>query len=327
MRILVTGASGLLGGAVARRLAARGDDVTVLQRSPSGIGGVDEVLGDVTDPVAVRRACDGVESIVHLAAKVDVVGAWRDFEHVNVGGTRTVVGAATELGVRRLVQVSSPSVAHTGRSLVAAGADPADPRRARGHYSRSKALAEQLALAADGPGLAVVAVRPHLVWGPGDNQLVGRIVHRARSGRLAVVGPGTALIDTTYIDNAADALVAAVDRAPAAAGRAYVVSNGEPRPVVEILTAICGAAGLAGPRLHVPYPLAWLAGGAVDAWWQARRRTDDPPVTRFLAEQLATAHWFEQRRTRAALDWRPDVSLAEGFERLTQWFGNGSDQS
>jgi nucleoside-diphosphate-sugar epimerase len=191
--------------------------------------------------------------------------------------------------------------------VVGAGAGPADPARARGHYARSKALAERLALAAPG----VVAVRPHLVWGPGDPQLVGRIVARARAGRLAVVGTGAALVDSTYVDNAVDALLAALDRAPALAGRAFVVSNGEPRPVAELVAAICAAAGAPPPRLAVPARLARAAGAAVETLWRR-----EPPMTRFLAEQLATAHWFDQRATRAALGWTPRVTLDEGFRRL-----------
>lgn len=319
MRVLVTGASGMLGGGVALALAARGDDVTVLQRRPSGLG-LREHLGDVTDPAAVRRAVAGADAVVHLAAKVHVVGAWPEYLSTNVIGTRTVVDAARAAGVHRLVHVSSPSVAHTGSSLVGAGAGPADPEHARGSYSRSKAMAEQDALAAHGPGFSVVAVRPHLVWGPGDTQLVERVVSRARTGRLAVVGSGTALIDTTYVDNAVSALLAALDHAPTAGGRAYVVSNGEPRPVAEILSSICLAAGVPGPRRHVPYRLAWTVGAAVDTWWGVRRRAQDPPITRFLAEQLATAHWFDLRLTRQALHWEPTLALDEGFARLAQAF-------
>jgi nucleoside-diphosphate-sugar epimerase len=216
--------------------------------------------------------------------------------------------------VGRLVHVSSPSVAHGGAALVGVGAGPADPERARGHYSRSKAFAEREALAADSPALAVLVVRPHLVWGPGDTQLVGRIVERARAGRLPVIGSGAALIDTTYVDNAADALVAAVD-APVH-GEALVVSNGEPRPVAEVIARLCRAAGVPGPRRRVPFPVAWAAGAAVEAVWTATQRRDTPPLTRFLAEQLATAHWFDQRRTHRALGWSPRVSLDEGFARL-----------
>jgi nucleoside-diphosphate-sugar epimerase len=310
----------MLGRATAAALIGRGDQVTVLQRRPSGLACA-EVLGDVADAEAVRRAVAGHDVVVHLAAKVDVVGPWSEYEQANVIGTRNVVGAAEQAGVRRLVHVSSPSVAHAGASLVGVGAEPADIAGAHGHYARSKALAERLALQADSGPLAVVALRPHLVWGPGDTQLVGRIVDRARAGRLPLIGNGAALIDTTYVDNAVSALVAAVD-APVR-GEALVVSNGEPRPVGEILARLCDAAGVPGPRGRVPLPVASLAGSVIETGWQLLRRRDTPPMTRFLAEQLATAHWFDQRRTRAALGWRPAVTLDEGFRRLAASYLGG----
>ena len=315
MRVLVTGASGMLGRATATALAERGDEVTVLQRRPAGLD-VREVLGDVADAAVVDRAAAGQDAVLHLAAKVDVTGPWAEYARANVEGTRTVLAACARAGVGRLVHVSSPSVAHGGAALVGVGAAPADPERARGSYSRSKALAERDALAADSPSLAVLVVRPHLVWGPGDTQLVERIVERARSGRLPVIGSGAALIDTTYADNAADALVAAVDACGPVHGEALVVSNGEPRPVAEVIARLCAAAGVPAPRRRVPFPVAWAAGAAVEGVWSATSRRDTPPLTRFLAEQLATAHWFDQRRTREALGWSPRVPLAEGFARL-----------
>src|SRR3954467_1968566 len=313
MRVLVTGASGMLGRAAATGLLARGDEVTVLQRRPSGLP-CREVLGDVADPAVVEQAARGQDAVLHLAAKVDVTGPWAQYAAANIEGTRNGVLACRAAGVGRLVHVSSPSVAHAGTALIGVGAEPADPGRARGRYSRSKAVAELDALAADSPSLAVLVVRPHLVWGPGDTQLVERIVERARAGRLPVIGSGAALIDTTYVDNAADALVAAVD-APVH-GEALVVSNGEPRPVAEVIARLCRAAGVPAPHRRVPFPVAWLAGAAVEGVWTATQRRDTPPLTRFLAEQLATAHWFDQRRTRAALSWTPRVTLAEGFARL-----------
>ena len=275
VRVLVTGASGMLGRATAQALLARGDDVTVLQRRPSGLACA-EVLGDVTDPDVVARAATGRDAVVHLAAKVDVTGRWADYARANVEGTRNVIAACRAGSVGRLVHVSSPAVAHAGSALAGVGAGPADPERARGNYARSKALAEREALAADSSALAVLAVRPHLVWGPGDTQLVERIVARARAGRLPVIGSGAALVDTTYVDNAAAALVAAVDACGRLHGEPLVVSNGEPRPIGEILGRLCRAAGVPGPRGRVPFRAAWVAGAAVEGVWAADATELDP---------------------------------------------------
>lgn len=316
MIVLVTGASGLLGGAVAGAVRDAGHEVRTLQRRPSGVAGVVDHLGSVTDATAVARAVDGVDGVVHLAAKVSLAGAPAEFENVNVGGTLRLLRAATASTAGRLVHVSSPSVAHAGASIVGDDARPADPLRARGDYARTKATAELLALAADSPQLAVVAVRPHLVWGPGDTQLVARIVERASRGRLPLLGHGAALIDTTYVDNAASAIAAALERAPDVHGNSYVITNGEPRPVAELLAGMCAAAGVPAPRWSVPAGVARAAGSVIEAVWRVRPGVDEPPMTRFLAEQLSTAHWFDQRRTRADLRWVPAVSLDEGFARL-----------
>ncbi len=323
MKVLVTGASGLLGRTVATALIDRGHPVRVFQRTPSGLP-CEERLGDVTDPGAVSDAVIGVDGVVHLAARVTPLGSWPDFHAVNVGGTAALLDAARAAGVDRFVQVSSPSVAHAGRALVGAGAAPADPSRCRGHYSRSKAEAELTALAASSETFAVVAVRPHLVWGPEDTQLVGRIVERARSGRLALIGQGAALVDSTYVTNAADAIVAALERADLNRGAAFVISNGEPRTVRELLERICAAAGVPPPARRLPVRLARPLGALVELAWEHAPLAGEPPLTRFLAEQLATAHWFDQRLTRERLGWEPRVPLHEGFERLAAWYDAGA---
>lgn len=324
MTILVTGASGLLGRTVAQVLATRGETVRTLQRRPSGIPGVQDIAGSITDREVVDRAMEGSDGVVHLAAKVSLTGPRETFEAVNTGGTRHLLDAAERAGVRSFVQVSSPSVAHGGRSLVGVGAEPADPVGARGHYARTKAAAEQLALRRDrggDGGLAVVAVRPHLVWGPGDTQLVERILDRAGRGRLPLLDHGAALIDTIYVDNAASGIVAALDRAPAVHGRAYVLTNGEPRTVRDLLRSMCLAGGVRPPSRRVPAALARAAGSVVEALWRVRPGEDEPPMTRFLAEQLSTAHWFDQRATHEDLRWRPAVSLDDGFLRLAAHYG------
>ncbi len=221
--------------------------------------------------------------------------------------------------------VSSPSVAHEGDAIAGLGAEPPVLGRKDAFYAESKAMAEQVALAANAGDLAVVAIRPHLVWGPGDTQLVGRIVDRAKSGRLALVGGGAALIDTTYITNAAESLVAALDRVrphASCAGRAYVIANGEPRPIRDLVAGICAAAGVPFAPKDVPLPIARVAGSLVERVWKATRRTTEPPLTRFLAEQLGTAHWFDPRPARDDLGWTPRITIDEGLEALAAWFSH-----
>jgi nucleoside-diphosphate-sugar epimerase len=318
MTVLVTGASGFLGRAVAAELVARGHAVRTLQRRPSDVDGVTDFLGSVTDPVRITRAVDGATSVVHLAAKVSLTGAAQDFRAVNVEGTRSLLDAAERSGVTGFVYVSSPSVAYDGSALAGVGAEPASPAHAQGNYARTKAEAELLALSRDSAAMQVVAIRPHIVWGPGDKQLIQRIVERARRGRLPLLNGGTALIDTTYVDNAATGIAAALDRLHQAHGNAYVLTNGEPRPVGELLAGICRAAGVDPPRWSIPAGLGLAAGAAIERVWAALARGDEPPMTRFLAQQLSTAHWFDQRETRRALDWSPSVSIDEGLDRLAQ---------
>lgn len=320
MKVLVTGASGLLGRSVASRLVAEGQKVRTFQRRASAVAGARDVRGSLTNDDDLSAAVAGIDAVIHLAAKVSVTGRAADFEAVNVEGTRRILAAAQAAGASGFVFVSSPSVAHAGRALVGAPASAAMPASARGNYARTKAKAELLALAADRPGFQVAAVRPHIVWGPGDTQLVERVVQRARQGRLPLLDAGAALIDTTYIDNASAAIVAALHRLDRVHGEAVVVSNGEPRPVGELLAGICRAAGVREPRWKIPATAARVAGGVVEASWRVLTLPDEPPMTRFLAEQLSTAHWFDQRRTHALLDWVPEVSLDEGLARLAEYY-------
>lgn len=325
MRVLVTGASSLIGAGVVGRLAERGDEVVVLQRRRLvGLAAsVEQHLGDVADAETVVDAARGCTGIIHLAAKVGVVGERADYVSTNVDGTRNVLDAALTHGTSRFVHVSSPSVAHDGSPIIGGGADAAELDHGSAWYPETKAIAERMALAANTAVLAVTVIRPHLVWGPGDTQLVGRIVQRARTGRLALVGGGRALVDTTYIDNATEALVAALDAVrpgAACAGRAYVVSNGEPRPIRELVEGICAAAGVPFEPRDVSLPVARGVGSFIDRTWSRLGRQDEPPLTRFLADQLGTAHWFDPRPVRQDLGWTPRVSIDDGLRALSEWF-------
>ncbi len=322
MRALVTGGGGFLGGAVVRALVARGDNVVSLARGDyprlrdSGVETVRGNLGQARDVLAAAEGCDVV---LHVAAKAGISGSAADYERSNVLGTAHVLQACRQHGIRRLVHTSTPSVVHAGGDI--AGGDESLPyaHRFTSAYPRTKAVAERAVLAADGEGLSTVALRPHLVWGPGDTQLVPRILDRGRRGRLRLVSGGGALIDTTYVDDAAAAHLLAADRlAPGAAcaGKAYFITSGDPRPVCEVVNAILAAGGLPPVTTSVPLPVAVAAGIAAELAWRVLRRRDDPPMTRFLARQLATAHWFDISAARRDLGYTPQVSLDEGMRRL-----------
>ena len=327
MKVLVTGTGSLLLGGVASELLRRGDEVVCLQRRPAAFMGhqnAHEVLADICNTDAVALAAKGCDAIIHGAARVGVVGSQKEFYDTNVHGTENILRAAEQQSISRLVFVSTPSVAHTGASLVGAPAGRAEIGRSRSYYAESKAIAERTVLNARNSQLAVVAIRPHLVWGPGDTQLVGRIVERAKSGRLAVVGTGNALVDSTYIDNAISAHIAALDAlhiGSACDGKAYVVSNGEPRTVNELMRSMCESAGVPFEPRHLSLTLGIRLGSLVERLWPLMQ-SSEPPITRFIAEQLGTAHWFDQRVVHNDLKWAPSVTLDEGFKQLTQWFAS-----
>ena len=322
MRVLVTGGGGFLGGAVVRGLLARGDDVVSVARSDYPelrALGVRTVRGDLADPAVALQAADGCDAVVHVAAKAGIWGTPAQFERSNVEATLSVITACRSLGIARLVHTSTPSVVHAGGDIE--GGDESLPYASSftSDYPRTKAIAERAVLAAADGSLATVALRPHLVWGPGDPQLTARILERARSGRVRFVDGGDAVVDTTYVDDAVTAHLCALDAlSPGAAcsGRAYFISSGDPRPVREVVNAILAAAGLPPETRSVPLRVAVAAGAAAEGVWRLLGRSDDPPMTRFLAHQLATAHWFDISAARRDLGYEPQVGLDEGFRRL-----------
>lgn len=330
MKVLVTGGGGFLGGAVVRRLLDRGNTVRSLQRGDYAWldeAGVESIRGDLADRDTVERAVRGCDAVLHVAAKAGVWGPRREYEAANVTGTRHVIEACLREGVARLVYTSSPSVVFDGADEEGIDERAAYPHRYLADYPRTKALAEQAVLAANGPRLATLALRPHLIWGPGDPHLVPRIVARARAGRLRLVGSGANRVDSTYIDNAADAHLAALDRlAPGAAcaGRAYFISNGQPLPMRELVGRILAAAGLPRELRSLPPPLAYALATALEGAWRMLRRVDEPPLTRFVVRQLATAHWFDLTAARRDLGYEPRVTLDEGFARLRAWLEGGA---
>jgi nucleoside-diphosphate-sugar epimerase len=324
MNVLVTGGGGFLGGAIVRRLAARGHRVRSLSRGhyPAlDALGVAQHRGDVADAGAVLAAAAGCDLVFHVAAKAGVWGPYAEYHRANVAGTHNVLAACRTHGVRRLVYTSSPSVVFDGRDMEGVDESIPYPTHYEANYPRTKATAERMVLRANGPDLATVALRPHLIWGPGDNHLVPRILARARAGRLRRVGRAAKRIDALYIDNAADAHLLAADRlgpGSPVAGKAYFLAQGEPLPLWDLVNRILAAARLPPVTRTVPAGAAYAAGWLLELAYGVLGLRGEPPMTRFVARELATAHWFDLTAARRDLGYEPAVSLDEGLRRLEQ---------
>lgn len=329
MRALVTGGGGFMGKALVEQLRARGDDVRVLARGDHPAVralGAETIRGDVADAATVRAAARGVDVVFHVAAKAGMWGRAADYEAVNVVGTQNVIDACLAEGVGRLVHTSSPSVTFDGGDHAGADESLPYPSTFLFHYPRTKAEAERRVLAANGASLRTTAIRPHLIYGPGDPHILPRLVARAKSGRLRIVGDGTNKVDMTYVDNAAHAHVLAADAlardASPAAGKAYFVSDGEPVSPWEWLNGILSRVGVPPVRRRVSARAAFVVGAACEAVWATLRLRGDPPMTRFVAAELATSHWFDVGAARRDLGYAPIVRAAEGTERTVPWLAD-----
>jgi nucleoside-diphosphate-sugar epimerase len=324
--ILVTGGGGFLGGAIVRLLGERGDRVRSFSRSRHAMLdalGVEQIQGDLADPEAVSLSCRGVELVFHTAAKAGVWGDPQAYHRVNVQGTRHILEACRRHGVKRLIYTSSPSVVFHGSDMAGVDESVPYPAHYEAAYPASKARAEQMVRAA-GDRLGTICLRPHLIWGPGDNHLVPRII--ARAGQLRRVGHGRNLVDTIYIDNAAQAHLLAAEKLaafPDLSGKVYFISQDAPMPLWDMVDAILAAADLPPIRSGVSPRTAYCAGAFLEWWYRVFRLKGEPRMTRFVARELATSHWFDIRAAKKDLGFRPEVSTAEGLVRLRDWLRRG----
>lgn len=324
MKILVTGGGGFLGQALCRGLRARGHEVVSFNRGrydALAAIGVEQIQGDLAQRDAVVAAARGCDAVFHNAAKAGAWGSYASYHLANVVGTQHVIEACRAHGIGQLVYTSTPSVTHRATHPVEGGTADSVPygEHLKAPYAATKRLAEEAVLAANDASLATVALRPRLIWGVGDNQLLPRLVARARAGRLRLVGDGSNRMDTTYIDNAAQAHFDAFEHlAPGAAcaGRAYFISNAEPRTARELINGLLAAAGAPPVTRTIPFRAAYALGLVCEGLWHALPLAGEPPMTRFLAEQLVTTHWYDMAPARRDFGYRPRVSFAEGLERL-----------
>lgn len=322
MKVLVTGGGGFLGSAICRQLLARGDEVIAYQRSDNKElekQGIRLIRGSITDTEMLNTALKGVDAVIHTAAKAGIWGPYDDYFRPNVTGTENVISACLNNGIHKLVFTSSPSVTHADGDIE--GGDESLPYA--GHYNSpypaTKALAEQKIMAANCPELHTVSLRPHLIWGPGDNHLLPKLLERAKSGKLKLPGPEK-LIDTIYIDNAARVHLLALDRLQSdpeiVGGKTYFVSNDEPLPQRQIIGGLLKAAGLEVDIQPISPRIAIAAGTLLEAGWKLFGLKSEPPITRWSAEHLSTAHWYDISAAKRDLGYTVEISISEGMKLL-----------
>lgn len=332
MKCLVTGGNGFLGSSIVRMLHARGDEVSVLCRTSYEniapyVTSVHQA--DLRIAPAVRKACEGMDVVFHVAALTGIWGPEREFHSINVEGTRNVIEACRANGVPNLVYTSSPSVVFGRDELRGVDESHPYPRRYLASYPRTKAAAERMVLEANDSSLATVALRPHLIWGPGDPHLIPRVIQRSRAGKLVQVGDGTNLVDITYIDNAAEAhLLASDELRPGAtcAGRAFFISQGEPVSLWPWLNRILSAVGAPPVTRQLSFSTAYPIGAVMEAAYGLVGARGEPRMTRFLACQLAKSHYFDIGAAKRCLGYHPRVSTDAGVERLIAWLNRESKE-
>ncbi len=325
MKALVTGGGGFLGKAIVKLLRQQGAEVRSFSRNehPALTAlAVEHCRGELADAAAVAHAAVGCDIVFHVAAKAGVWGPYQEFYQANVVGTRNVIDACRANGIRKLVYTSSPSVVFNGRDMEGVDESVPYPEQFESFYPQTKAEAEQLVLAANSAELATVALRPHLIWGPQDNHLVPRILERGRKNALRRIGQRPCLVDTIYIDNAAWAHLQAaehLDIGSQVAGKAYFLAQGEPLPVWDVVDRILAAGGLPAVTGTIPPSLAYAIGWLLEKAYTLFNLEGEPRMTRFVAHELSTAHWFDLGAARRDFGYHPQVSFDQGMQRLAAW--------
>jgi len=335
MRALVTGGAGFLGRYLVEQLLVRGDEVTVFTRGvyPSlAKMGARLVRGDVQDAGAVAGACAGKDVVFHVAAKAGLWGPWEAFYGPNVAGTRNVIAACREHGVRKLVNTSSPSVIFDGTPQEGVNEAYPYPAHYESVYPHTKALAEQLVTQANDASLLTVSLRPHLIIGPRDNHLIPALLARAKTGLLPQVGDGTNKVDLTYVEDAARAHLLVADAlepgspvaGPPGEGHVYFISQDEPVVLWPWIRQLLREMDYPQPRFRVSLPVARAAGGLLEGLHRLLRLKGEPRLTRFVASELAQSHYYDISAAKRDFGYAPQLSMDEARAELVAWLKRNS---
>lgn len=325
-KVLVTGASGFTGKALVKALLSQGCQVRGLCRTPNQAlenRGVEMIYADLADSPKSRLACEGMDTVFHVAAKVGVWGKYQDFHDANVQGTQAIINGCRDFLVKKLIYTSTPSVVFNNKDI--SGDDESLPygENIPSPYPTTKVIAEKAVLAAHDlpPGhLKTVALRPHLIWGPGDPNLIPRVIDRASKGRLRIVGQGQNKVDLTYIDNVVQAHLcaeAALDNAASnPGGKAYFISNDEPVNIWDWINELLEKRGIQKVDKTISLSRATRIGSIMEFIWKTLGLKSEPPMTRFIASELAKDHYFNISAAKRDLGYTPQVSMAQGMKEL-----------
>jgi len=329
-RVVVTGGGGFVGSALVRKLLARGDRVTVVGRSRypqlSRLG-VTCLQGDIGDRDFMESVGKNIDLMFHVAAKAGIWGRWRDYVRTNVQGTANCITSCRKNNVPALVYTSTPSVVFDRHDLEGINEQAPYAKKSLCHYARSKIIAEKLILQANNSALSTTAIRPHLIWGPGDPHLIPRLLDRGRRKKLKIVGNGNNRVDISYIDNVIQAHLLAADNlmgTGSAAGRAFFIGQERPVNLWDWINSLFAEMNIERVKKRVPFMAAYLAGGLLELFYSGLQRTVEPPMTRFVALQLARSHWFDHGTAEEILGYQPKISIGEGMKRLLQHCRNQS---
>lgn len=327
-KILVTGGGGFVGKSVAKMAAARGIETTVIGRNSYPEVeklGIRCLQGDIRDASFVKNACRDVDTVFHVAAIAGIWGPWQDYYSINVLGTQNIINGCRENKIPNLVYTSTPSVVFNRESIKGGDESLPYPATFLCNYARSKVMAEKMVLVANSSALSTCALRPHLIWGPGDPHLVPRLLEKGRSKQLKIVGDGNNLVDISYIDNVAHAHLLAGDNLSGpgtAAGKPYFISQGQPVKLWDWINNLYTKTGIEPITKAVPFTLAYSIGAILEKVYTVLDKREEPKMTRFLAEQLAKSHYFSIANIETDLGYRPVISNEEGMEKLLTWINN-----
>jgi nucleoside-diphosphate-sugar epimerase len=329
-RVLVTGGGGFIGKALVRELVGRGIETAVIGRNPypdlTALG-VRCLRGDIRDRAFLEQALAGYDTVFHVAAKAGIWGARQEFYAINTAGTTNVIAACRRNGVPRLVYTSTPSVVFDRNSLEGVDETTAYAVKPLCHYAASKILAEQAVLQANAGGLRTIAIRPHLVWGPGDHHLVPRLLERGRAKALKIVGSGENRVDIAYIDNVVHAHVLAaknLENTGSGAGQAFFIGQEEPVLLWQWINDLFVRLHIPPATQRVPLAIAYGVGMTLETLYTVLGKAEEPRMTRFLAYQLAKSHWFSHQKAEKLLGYRPLVTTDLGLVRLVDWLNTGA---